>query len=66
MGIDLTKNEAYSLAEFIDLNLITSIRNDPDMDSIQWLRNIVHGYEKLCRHGGYVGMTEDREADGDG
>lgn len=66
MEIDLTKAEAYSLAEFIDMNLIECIRSDTDVDSLQWLRNVIHGYEKLCAYGGYVGLTEDREAGDDG
>lgn len=43
----------------IDETLIDTIRNDTDIDSIQWLRNVIHGYEKLCQYGGYVGLTED-------
>lgn len=58
-GIVLTEDEAYSLAEFIDMSLISYIRDDTDVDSIQWLRNMVHAYEKLCRHGDYVGITEN-------
>ena len=55
---DLKKAEAYSLAEFIDMNLINAIRNDTDIDSIQWIKNIVHAYEKLCDYSGYRGFTE--------
>lgn len=55
----LTKNEAWSVAEFIDQNLLLSIRNDPDIDSMQWLRNIVHAYEKLKERSGYVGLTDE-------
>ena len=54
----LTKDEAHAVAEFIDINLISSIRNDIDIDSMHWLRNIVHAYEKLCKHGEYIGFTE--------
>lgn len=59
----ITADEAYSLAQFIDMSLIEYIRTDPDLDSIQWLRNIVHAYEKLCKASGYVGLTEDRNED---
>lgn len=58
---NLTKNEAYAIAEFIDLNLFPNIRNDEDTDSMEWLRNMVHGYEKLCELSGYEGLTEGRE-----
>ena len=58
-GLGITQDEAYSLAEFIDLNLIQSIRDDVDIDSMQWLRNMIHSYEKLCAYSGYVGLTDD-------
>ena len=61
--IELTPDEAFAVAEFIDMNLVDYIRTDTDMDSIQWLRNIIHGYEKLCKHSGYVGLTEQKEED---
>lgn len=55
---DLTPNEAYSVAEFIDFNLFSAIRQDVDWDSFQALRNIVHAYEKCCAKSGYVGATD--------
>lgn len=61
--IDITKDEAYSLAQLVDMNLIEYIRDDTDLDSMQWLRNIIHGYEKLCVASGYVGLTEDRPSE---
>jgi hypothetical protein len=57
----LTKDEAYSIANHIDSTLIQSIRDDVEIDSIQWLRNMIHGYEKLCAYSGYVGLTENKE-----
>lgn len=56
---ELTKNEAYSLAEFIDYNLLQTLRNDTDIDSLQWLRNIIHAYDKLSKYSGYEGVTDD-------
>lgn len=56
--LNLTKEEAYSIANHIDMTLIQSIRDDTDIDSMQWLRNMVHGYEKLCEYSGYVGLTD--------
>ena len=61
--VDLTKGQAYSLAEFIDLNLIETIRNDTDIDSTLWLRNIVHAFEKLCAVSGYDSGYADEEKD---
>lgn len=63
--VTLTKDEAYAVAAHIDGTLFDSIRNDTDIDSMQWLRNIIHAYEKLCKGGGYVGLTEEQEADND-
>ena len=57
--LGITTNEAYSLAEFIDFNLIQSIRDDVDIDRMQWLRNMIHSYEKLCAYSGYVDLTDD-------
>ena len=62
--MNITKDEAYAVANIIDFNLIDIIRNDTDIDSIKWLRNVIHAYEKLCAYSGYVGLTEDEpEAD---
>ena len=33
----LSKKEAYAVAEFIDCNLLDYIRNDTDVDSMEWL-----------------------------
>lgn len=59
----LTKGQAYSLAEFIDLNLIDTIRNDTEIDSTLWLRNIIHAFEKLCAVSGYDSGYADEEKD---
>ena len=56
--VGLTKDEAYAIAEHIDHTLIQEIRNDTDIDSLGWLKNIIHGYEKLCAASGFVGLTE--------
>ena len=57
--LDLTKDEAYVAAEFIDMTLINEIRRAEDIDSMRWLRNIVHAYEKLKKFSGYKGLTEE-------
>ena len=49
----LTVEEAFSLAELIDLRLFDIIRQDEELDNIRWLRNIVFAYEKLRRYSGY-------------
>lgn len=54
----LTKSEAYAVAEFIDMNIFTAIRNDIDWDSFPALRNLVHAYEKCCEVSGFVGLYD--------
>ncbi len=58
---ELTKDEAYAIADFIEINLMQVIRNDADIDSMRWLKNMIHGYEKLCKFSGYVGITDKEE-----
>ena len=58
---ELTKDEAYAIASQIDVTLFKSIRDNVEIDSMTWLRNLIHGYEKLCKFSGYVGLTEDAE-----
>ena len=57
----LTKKEAYAVADFIDGNLFGAIRNDTDIDSMEWLKSILHAYEKMCKASGFVGLTEHAE-----
>ena len=61
--VHISKNEAYALAEHIDMTLIDTIRDNTDIDSVQWVRSMVHAYETLCTYSGYVGLT-DIEEDG--
>ena len=53
--MELTKDEAYAVANFIDTSLIDMIRNDTDVDSMCWLVNITSAYQKLCAFSGYEG-----------
>jgi len=59
--LKLTKAEAMAVANHIDSTLFQSIRDDTEIDSMTWLRNIVRAYEKLCAYSGYVGLTESAE-----
>lgn len=61
----LSKKEAFAVAEFIDCNLFDYIRNDTDVDSMGWLRNVLHAYEKMCKASGFVGLTENAEGEDD-
>lgn len=44
--VEITNSEAESLAEFLDLYLIQVIRDDIDIDSMEWLCNLCRIYEK--------------------
>ena len=59
----LTKDEAFAIAEFIDMNIFSAIRNDEDWDSFRALRNLVHGYEKCCAMSGYVGLSDSERGE---
>lgn len=54
-----SKSEASAVAQHIDSTIFDYIRNDTDIDSLNWLINIIEAYKKLCRISGYVGMSEN-------
>ena len=58
LNILLTPEEAYAVAEFIDMNIFTVIRNDEDWDSFYALRNLIHAYEKCCEISHFKGLTD--------
>lgn len=62
----LSKDEAYVIAEFIDTNIFSAIREDEEWDSFLALRNLIHGYEKCCAMSGYVGLTDLARGEEDG
>lgn len=45
--INLTRAEAAAVAQMIEFNLFDSIRNDTEIDNLQWLAAMVHAWEKL-------------------
>ena len=45
-NIIITPSEAVSLSDFIQLNLIDVIRNDVEIDSIEWIYNLINVYKK--------------------
>ena len=56
---ELTKEEAYAIANFIDTYLFDSIRQDEDTDNLWWLKNVLTGYEKLCIFSEYDKVPND-------
>ena len=59
--MELTKNEAFAIAEFIEMFLFDAIRLDTDWDNLYNLQSLIHGYEKCCEVGGYGGITDRKE-----
>ena len=49
--IELTKEEAEVLVDFIELNIFDIIRNDEEIDNMAWLEAVVSIYKK-CKGGG--------------
>ena len=61
MMIEITKDEARIMAEFIDTYLFQMIRDDPDIDNMTWLRIVFRVFDKMCTISGYQGMTDERK-----
>ena len=47
MIIDLTESQCKNLYDFIELNIFEYIRNDKDIDNIDWLVDMIGAYQKL-------------------
>ena len=43
--IELTKGQCESLVEFVEWEFIPSLRNDPDIDNLQYVINICDAYK---------------------
>lgn len=62
-GVYITIDEAESLLDFIELNFINSIREDPDCDSMEYVANVGSIYKKLrsvifAKYDEEIGVTE--------
>lgn len=44
--IELTQGEAESLLDYLELNFIKDIKDDPDVDSMLWVDNIMSVWRK--------------------
>ena len=49
ISFEITKGQIGSLIEFIDLNFISSIRNDEDIDNMDYICNICDIYRNLTK-----------------
>lgn len=47
MKVELTKSQCNNLAEFIELYLVDAIRNDPEIDNLDYLRDMLNAEEAL-------------------
>ena len=47
MTIELTKSQAENLLDFIECEFIPFVRNDPNIDSMQYLSDICDIYKQL-------------------
>lgn len=47
MKVELTKSQCKNLADFLEFNLIESIRNDTDIDNICYLSDMCKAYDIL-------------------
>ena len=47
MIIDLTESQCENLCDFIEFNIFDYIRNDTDIDNINWLIDMMETYQKL-------------------
>lgn len=44
--VNMTKSEVESLADFIEANIFDTIRNDPNIDNIEYLANLMSIWKK--------------------
>ena len=54
MSVELTESEAESLLDYLELNLIPDIKENPDTDSMLWLSNMMRIWEKCGGRKGYA------------
>ena len=47
MIIDLTESQCKNLCDFIEVNIFEYIRNDTEIDNINWLIDMMETYQKL-------------------
>lgn len=46
MKIELTESEAESLLDYLELNFIQNVKDDPDVDSMLWMDNMLSIWRK--------------------
>lgn len=56
--IELTQGEAESLLDYLELNFIKDIKDDPDVDSMLWVDNIMSIWRKCGGRKEYADREE--------
>lgn len=51
--MEITKSEASSLCDFIEMNIFESLRNCPDADNIAYLVNLMNVFQRAAEFPGY-------------
>ena len=46
MKVELTESEAASLREYLELFFIQNVKDDPDVDSMLWMDNMLSIWRK--------------------
>lgn len=54
--IRLTKSQCNNLADFIDFYLIKAIREDEELDNLQWVKDMIDAHTVLREGGKYDGV----------
>lgn len=52
VGVPLTPSQCKNLAEFIELFLLLAIRDDEDIDNIEWVRSMLDSHKELMEASG--------------
>ena len=47
MKVELSKSQCENLAEWIDMHLIDVIREDEEIDNVQWIKEMILAMETL-------------------
>ena len=47
--LNITKNDCRNVAEFLEIYFFQNIRDDPDMDSIEYVRGLITTIDELKR-----------------
>lgn len=46
MKIELTESEAASLLDYLEMSFIQNVKDDPDVDSMLWMDNMLSIWRK--------------------